>query len=144
MVVIDKEVVAQGTGCEAETTNNRMELTAALRGLEWVKLSLKPEWMVELVSDSQYTLGIANGAWRASSNLDLVEALRKIYCEVGVWRTRWVPGHTGDTYNEMCDRLAGEEKEICVNLLKSNALRAKQEESLLLDNQGSLPGDPLV
>jgi ribonuclease HI len=142
VLVIGDQVVAQGCGGDPDTTNNRMELMGAIAGLEFVQ-SKRDSWfkgmMVELVSDSQYTLGMANGAWKASSNTDLVERIRGLYDSVGVWRTRWVPGHTGDKYNEMCDKLAKGEKQLIVD-----ALKAEKEQALTLDLKRGLAGDTLV
>ena len=50
------------SGGESETTNNRMELTAVIRGLE----ALKSKCEVELVSDSQYVINGLSKGWAAS------------------------------------------------------------------------------
>lgn len=108
---VEKEL----SGGERETTNNRMELTAAIRGLE----ALKEPCEVTLYSDSKYlvdamTKGWA-AAWRARGwrradsgaalNPDLWERLLAL---AAVHRVRfvWVRGHDGHVYNERCDRLA--------------------------------------
>jgi ribonuclease HI len=83
-----------------------MELLGAIRGLEAVKrLDLMDR--IELVSDSQYTLGMANGEYmiHEGRNEDLILPLRKLMKELGA-TTRWVRGHVGDTLNERCDSLA--------------------------------------
>ena len=102
------------SGAEPKTTNNRMELTAALRALE----SLTKDCDVDLTTDSQYLKrGIeewmANWkrkGWRTSggdavANRDLWEAL-----DVMVKRHRvnfhWVRGHSGHAENEAVDALA--------------------------------------
>lgn len=97
------------------TTNNRMELMAAIRGLEL----LKEPCAVTLYSDSQYLVQAmregwarrwrANG-WQRSrkamaANPDLWERLLRL-CEVHTVEFRWVKGHAGDAENEACDRLA--------------------------------------
>ena len=98
------------------TTNNRMELTAAIRGLE----ALKEHCEVSLFSDSQYVVnGITKGwaerwrsnGWRLSNkrpaeNVDLWEQLLDL-CEKHTVRFEWVRGHSGHPENECCDRLAG-------------------------------------
>lgn len=89
-------------GSATEATNNRMELTAAIRGLTVAKkLGARN---VELVTDSEYVRGMLNG-WRASANQDLVQQLRALADAVGVTVT-WVRGHSGHRENELADRLA--------------------------------------
>ena len=102
------------TGGERETTNNRMELTAAIRALE----ALKRPVAVRLHTDSRYVRdGIdkwlarwkANG-WRTASrapvrNRDLWLALDNARARHRVeWI--WVRGHAGHAENERADRLA--------------------------------------
>lgn len=99
------------------TTNNRMELTAAIRGLE----ALKVPCQVRLFSDSQYVVnGIMKGwarrwcanGWRRNGKGDLAEnpdlwgRLLEL-CEKHTVHLEWVRGHSGFTENECCDRLAG-------------------------------------
>ena len=97
------------------TTNNRMELTAAIRGLQ----ALKEPCEVSLFSDSQYVVnGIMKGwarrwrsnQWRRSNkepaeNADLWEELLQL-CEKHKVRFEWVRGHSGHPENERCDELA--------------------------------------
>ena len=108
------ETVLQGA--EPETTNNRMELTAAIRALE----SLKEPCAVTLYTDSEYVMKGINDwlpGWKARGwktaakkpvkNQDLWKALD---AAVSVHRIawRWVRGHTGNPGNERVDRLANE------------------------------------
>jgi ribonuclease HI len=96
------------------TTNNRMELTAAIKGLE----ALKEPCDVTLVSDSEYVLnGISKGwarGWRAKGwrrqgktvpNWELWQRLLEL-CERHRVTVRWVMGHAGHEENERCDELA--------------------------------------
>lgn len=104
------------SGGEAQTTNNRMELMAAIAGLE----ALKRPCEVVLTTDSQYVkLGVeqwmarwrANG-WRTSDrkpvkNQDLWERLSAALAGHRVtWH--WVKGHAGHAENERVDVLARE------------------------------------
>jgi ribonuclease HI len=101
-------------GGENPTTNNRMELTAAIRALE----SLREACRVDLHTDSEYVRrGItewlprwkANG-WRTADrkpvrNAELWQALEQAAARHSVsWH--WVRGHTGHPGNERADRLA--------------------------------------
>lgn len=101
-------------GGEAETTNNRMELTAAIEALK----SLKEPCSVDLTTDSQYvrkgiTEWLAN--WRARGwktaakqpvkNVDLWQAL-DAESQKHTVRWHWVKGHTGHRENEIADELA--------------------------------------
>jgi ribonuclease HI len=103
-------------GGETETTNNRMELKAAIEGLK----ALKQRSQVVLTTDSQYvrqgiTQWITNckkNAWRTSAkkpvkNQDLWQALDQLAGEHQVtWR--WVKGHSGHPENELADQLANQ------------------------------------
>ncbi len=108
---IEKEL----SGGERETTNNRMELTAAIEALS----RLKEPCEVTLTSDSKYmidaiTQGWAEG-WRARGwvkadkkpalNPDLWERLLGLIEKHKVTFV-WVKGHEGHHYNERCDALA--------------------------------------
>lgn len=103
------------SGGEANTTNNRMELTAVISALEL----LKEPCQVELWSDSKYVIdalekGWAKG-WRARGwvksdkkpalNPDLWERLLDL-CDTHTVRTHWVKGHAENPYNNRCDEMA--------------------------------------
>ena len=106
-------------GGEKETTNNRMELTAAIMALE----SLREGCAVVLHTDSQYvrqgiTLWLPNWVrrnWRtagggAVKNQDLWERLQAACVRHRIdWR--WVKGHSGNPGNERVDLLARAEAE---------------------------------
>ena len=101
-------------GGESETTNNRMELLAAIMALE----TLKRPCLVELHTDSQYLRGgitvWINGwkrnGWRTADkkpvkNIDLWQRLDEAAARHTIeWL--WVKGHAGDEKNERVDGLA--------------------------------------
>jgi ribonuclease HI len=103
------------SGGERDTTNNRMELTAAIMGLK----ALKEPCDVRLVTDSKYVAdGITKGwaeSWRKNNwrkadkkpalNPDLWEQLLELIKKHNV-TIEWVKGHAGHPENERCDQLA--------------------------------------
>ena len=103
------------SGGERETTNNRMELTAAIKSL----LCLREPCEVTLYSDSKYLVdAITKGwvySWKSKGwkkadkspalNVDLWEALLEQLKKHDV-EFVWVHGHAGHEYNERCDVLA--------------------------------------
>lgn len=108
---LDKEM----WGAEPQTTNNRMELTAALEALKTLKMPCN----VQIFTDSSYLLkgasewlkGWKQRGWRrkegALLNADLWQALDAELAKHQVsWQ--WVKGHAGHTLNERADELARE------------------------------------
>ena len=103
------------SGGEADTTNNRMELTACIAALS----ALKEPCKVSLTTDSQYVFnGITKGwaaSWKKSGwrkadkkpalNSDLWEELLRLSSIHDV-TFHWIKGHAGHPENERCDRLA--------------------------------------
>lgn len=115
--VIDENVQRRElTGGERQTTNNRMELTAVIRGLE----SLDGPSTVRIVTDSKYVAdgmkswihGWKRKGWKTASgspvkNRDLWEELDRLASHHQVsWE--WVKGHGGHPENELADSLAKE------------------------------------
>jgi ribonuclease HI len=101
------------TGSEPETTNNRMELTAAVMALQ----ALKEPCQVDIYTDSEYLqrgitewlAGWKRRGWRRKdgllANVDLWQALDQALQEHQVeWH--WVKGHAGDRNNQRVDGLA--------------------------------------
>lgn len=102
----DKPLIA-GYGGQPKGTNNIAELMAAIDGLKALRKSqlLAVNDLLEMVSDSQYMLGLASGKFFPSKNVKLVEELKSL-CRGTVRKFRWVRGHRGDTWNERADSLA--------------------------------------
>jgi len=111
------------SGYEPETTNNRMELTAAIAGLE----ALTRPCRVALTTDSEYVKkgmtewihGWVRKGWKNSqkkevANRDLWEKLLQLSQRHDIeWH--WVRGHAGHEENERCDALARAEIESALN-----------------------------
>lgn len=117
-VIIDGNDVHTLSGGEKNTTNNRMELMAAIKSLQAIVSN--EQWKSEEInvfSDSQYvkngiTSWIKNwkkNGWKTAAkkpvlNQDLWMQLDELYNALNVnWQ--WVKGHAGVKYNEICDQL---------------------------------------
>jgi ribonuclease HI len=97
------------------TTNNRMEILAAIAGLE----TLREPCQVTLYSDSQYLVNAIEKGWalrwqkngwmrnkkEKAINPDLWERLLEL-CKIHKVQFEWVRGHAGHSENERCDELA--------------------------------------
>ena len=103
------------SGGEPQTTNNRMELMAAIAGME----ALKEPCEIVLTSDSKYLTDAINkgwlenwkkNGWRKSDKSAVlnVELWQRIDELISIHRVSfvWVQGHAGHPYNERCDALA--------------------------------------
>ncbi|MEI6187204.1 MAG: ribonuclease HI [Alphaproteobacteria bacterium] len=114
VVLIYNGIEKELRGGEMHTTNNRMEMLAAIKAIE----SLKESCIVELYTDSSYlkngiTLWVKNWQeknWKTANkkavkNVDLWQELTLLTKDHKInWH--WVKSHTGDKYNEMADALA--------------------------------------
>ena len=104
---VEKEL----SGYNRETTNNRMELTAAIKGLE----ALKEPCRVVLYTDSQYlskaiNQGCNKNDWKKSDKKPVlnVELWKRLDSQLTrhVVTIHWVKGHAQNKYNNRCDALA--------------------------------------
>ena len=104
-------------GNNPHTTNNRMELLAVINGLLYIHKNNLNQEKINLYTDSQY---VKNGitswvinwktkGWKTANkkpvlNQDLWQELDKLREGLGIeWH--WVKGHSGNHYNELCDKL---------------------------------------
>lgn len=110
VVLLHPKKRAEASGGFRLTTNNRMEIFAAIKGLEL----LKQPCQVTLYSDSQYLVnammqGWVSNWWRTNKerpeNVDLCKRL-DLLCENHQVEYRWVKGHAGNPENERCDQLS--------------------------------------
>ena len=114
-VLIYNGKIKELSGGERDTTNNKMELTAAIMALN----ALKEPCEVDLYSDSKYLTDAINLGWvygwkkkgwkksdgKAALNVELWEQILSL---ISVHKVKfiWVKGHDGNEYNERCDVLA--------------------------------------
>ena len=103
------------SGGEADTTNNRMELTAVIEGLK----KLKEPCIVELYSDSKYVIDALSKGWawgwkkkgwvksdkKPALNPDLWDVLLAL-TQKHELHYHWVKGHADNAYNNRCDAMA--------------------------------------
>ena len=113
---VEKEL----SGGEAQTTNNRMELTGVIAALQ----ALKEPCIVELYSDSKYVIDALDKGWaqgwrkknwiksdkKPALNPDLWEAILDLTAKHEM-HYHWVKGHADNEYNNRCDRLAVSQRE---------------------------------
>ena len=113
----------EGSGFDAETTNNRQEMTAVIEGLRVVD----PHLPVQVVTDSAYVMNPFTKNWVKGwekrgwtrrgedgkpAELKNADLWRALAAEVGSHQVCWrhVKGHVGHVLNERCDRLAVAER----------------------------------
>jgi ribonuclease HI len=138
VILLDGEPVVADSGNDPKTTNNVMELTAMLRGLEAVlKRGLHLQGhIIETVSDSQYAGGIASGSMTPSKNIELAVELRKKFLEVGCFQAKWVRGHGNDPWNNRCDSLAHDAKMTLVPAkVKKKKIRKADRAKLIAESK---------
>lgn len=114
-VLVYKQIEKELCGGNADTTNNRMELTAVIEALK----ALNEPCNVKLTTDSKYVCDSINKGWvyswkknnwrkadkKPALNVDLWEELLPLLEKHSV-TFNWVKGHNGHPYNERCDKLA--------------------------------------
>jgi ribonuclease HI len=115
IIVQNKEIIKELSGFSPSTTNNRMELQAAIEGIQFTK-TLSKNFL--LITDSIYVKdGITKWIyswqktnWNAGKikNIELWQTLNSLNRQATItWE--WVKGHSGHLYNERADFLAREE-----------------------------------
>ncbi len=100
-VIVEKNNTIEICGKEIDTTNNRMEISAVIMGLEYTKEYQR----IKIFSDSQYVINTMTKNWKRKANIDLWEKLDELVSKREVlWE--WVRGHEGNFYNEKAHNLA--------------------------------------
>ena len=123
-ILIYKGIEKVISGSENETTNNRMELLAAIKGLD----ALKEPCCVNLYSDSQYLVDAFNLGWikdwqlkgwktagkKDVKNIDLWQELVALNSKHKILFIK-VKGHADNEYNNRCDKIAVAETKRDIN-----------------------------
>ncbi len=111
------EMFAEGSGADPNTTNNKMEITAAIKGIEAIK-ELGPKLKfrasrINVYSDSEYLINTMKGLFKRKANHLWWEELDKMADGLTI---EWfhIPGHAGHEQNERADFLA---KEAIIHML---------------------------
>lgn len=103
IVLKDGERIYHNFFFELNTTNNRMEIQAALEACTWLKENNFTE--ATLYTDSQYVIGTMSKGWKRNKNNDLWLLLDEATKDLKINWTH-VKGHNGNKYNELCDVFA--------------------------------------
>lgn len=112
--VVDGQVVAQASGSDPDTTNNRMELRALLEALQLVPAgtpaTLYTDSNLAVRTVTEWASGWESRGWRRRTgpveNLDLVRPLFEALRERPEVAVHWIKAHAGIRWNEYADRLA--------------------------------------
>lgn len=103
VVVDDEEKIYSDFNSEDDTTNNRMEITACIKALEYCIENNITEILIQ--TDSMYVIGTMRDGWKRNTNHDLWATMDSLSEQVKIiWQH--VKGHKGDKWNSICDALA--------------------------------------
>lgn len=104
IVIEDEKIIYKEYGGLLDTTNNRMEMMAALNAMKYINKHYSNEKEILIYCDSMLVIETLSGKWKMKKNLDL-------------WPDLWnelednmkyihVKGHSGDIFNSECDKWA--------------------------------------
>ena len=110
IILKDDAILCEGSGHYDHTTNNQMELMAIIKALSRIKESSD----ITVFSDSQYVISIATGKASIRKNKLLWNTYFN-YAQKHNINYIHIKGHSGNKYNEWCDRLATQNGNITDN-----------------------------
>ena len=124
------------SGIEGNSTNNRMEIWAAIGVLEAIKIPCN----VTIVSDSQYLVNTIVKKWKRMKNVDLWDRLQKCLDFHSV-TFKWVKGHNTNPGNIRADELAVEARIGLKNKLKKSRHKEKIKFNKKYHKQTQIPSN---
>ena len=98
----DNEILAKGSKGYKNTSNQRMEQTAALLAINSIKVPSD----IEVFTDSMYLVGTYTKNWKRKANQDLWKKLDYVISKHKSVKFTWVKGHADNEFNQLCDSLA--------------------------------------
>lgn len=111
VIILTQDREAQIKGGELDTTNNRMEMTAIINALRWLKHEAKidetnaNDFAINLYSDSNLLIQTITKGWKKKANTDLWAKLDELRTPLKIeWI--WVKAHDVNKYNNLADKLA--------------------------------------
>ena len=127
IIIIDGSKKTDLSGGEKETTNNKMEITAVIKGLE----CFPEKSSVKIFTDSTYVINTMTKNWKRNTNIDLWNQLDSLIVNRKIeWN--WVKGHSGNKFNEEADLLANQEAREIINKKKLTHIN-KEGDALMVD-----------
>ncbi len=129
--IIKEENVDEGVkilkGHAFDTTNNRMEMLAVIRALEYLEAMKKKSFQnVKIYSDSNLIIQTINQGWKRKANLDLWLKLDELN-EKLMPKYFWVKGHAKNKWNNECDKIAVQESAIAQKKLFQSSARIQKK-----------------
>ncbi len=111
VVILKENKIIELFGGEPDTTNNRMEMTAIIEALKWVRKESGIEekslnsYKIIIYSDSNLIIQTINQGWKKKANTDLWAEIEKLRAWLNLeWK--WVKAHHTNKYNNKADQLA--------------------------------------
>ncbi|PJC37518.1 ribonuclease HI [Candidatus Peregrinibacteria bacterium CG_4_9_14_0_2_um_filter_53_11] len=93
-------------GGAADTTNNRMEMSAIIAGLAWISTNLPEVRECAIYSDSNLIIQTIKQGWKRKKNTDLWAKMDHVIDLFDRLSWNWVKGHAGHPQNTEADRVA--------------------------------------
>jgi len=104
-VLIHKGKEKHISGSEPDTTNNRMEMMAIIKALEFLHQHKIQDRDIVIYSDSSLVINTFTKGWKRKANTDLWSELNRLTAWLNIsWN--WVKGHSTNKYNNLADELA--------------------------------------
>ena len=106
VVVKNDDKVYSNFDTQLNTTNNRMEIQAVISALNWLYENNYTEEEISIYTDSMYVIGSMTKNWKRNKNVELFSKLDDVFLKFKNVIFKHIKGHSGDKYNELCDKLA--------------------------------------